>query len=452
MNKPNLLYVFGDQWRASACGYAGNPDVLTPRLDAFARQAANCHLAIAASPVCTPCRASLLTGLYPHRHGLFLNDAPLDPTLPSIGKAFAAAGYDTAWVGKWHVNGHGRTMYIPRERRHGFDHFAALECTHTYYSSSYYLNDDQSPKTWVGYDAEAQTEHLCSWLAARDSRQPFCAFLSWGPPHSPYKTAPEQDQALYARREITLPDNVPEAQREQALRDLRGYYGHCTALDRCFGRLLDYLDQLGLSDNTIIVFTSDHGDHVGSHGLWDKQTPFDESTRVPFLIRGPGIASGSNETIISHPDHYPTLASLCNVPLLGSPQGRDLSMHLQAGTSPDENHALCGAWHTFGNWPGQVEKRQLDPLLEARVYRGIRDERWLYCEDTDGPWLLYDCIADPGQHCNLVGQSAVQAEQEVLAEALHRRLQTCEDDFAEDGELAARWGYSVGPRGTLSTA
>ena len=156
--RPNILFVYGDQWRAQATGYAGNPDVRTPCLDAFAATAMNCRQATSGTPVCTPARASLLTGMYPHQHGLFLNDAPLNPALPSLGKTFAAAGYRTGWVGKWHVNGHGRYGYIPPERRQGFDHFVGLECTHDYHHSRYYAGNSDELRCWDGYDAFAQTE------------------------------------------------------------------------------------------------------------------------------------------------------------------------------------------------------------------------------------------------------------------------------------------------------
>ncbi|MDA3959995.1 MAG: sulfatase-like hydrolase/transferase [Planctomycetota bacterium] len=269
--------------------------------------------AIASAPVCCPVRACLLSGLYPDRHGVVLNDTPLDPELPTLGKAFAAAGYATAWVGKWHVDGNGRTSYIPRERRQGFRHFAALECSNDYNNSRYYLNDDPTPRTWDGYDAQAQTDHLCAWLDQRDATQPFCAFLSWGPPHSPYHTAPEADRARYVAEYLALHPNVPTANADQARSSLAGYYAHCTALDRCFGQLLDHLDTLGLSDTTIVVFTSDHGDFLGSHGMWDKQGPWEESLRVPFLIRGPMLPAGRNASLLSTVDHFQTLAALCGV-------------------------------------------------------------------------------------------------------------------------------------------
>src|SRR5690349_18888307 len=125
MSRPNVLFIFGDQWRTQALGYAGNPDVKTPHIDRFAAQSVNFRHAVANTPVCSPSRASLLTGVYPHRHGVFLNDVPLIGPSPTLGEAFKAGGYETGYIGKWHLNANGRSAYIPRERRKGFDHWLA---------------------------------------------------------------------------------------------------------------------------------------------------------------------------------------------------------------------------------------------------------------------------------------------------------------------------------------
>ena len=210
MKHPNILYVFADQWRAQSLGYAGCSQVRTPHLDAFAQRSLNLPQAVANTPVCAPYRATLISGLMPDKHGVFLNDAALDPTIPSFGKVFRDAGYDTAWVGKWHVDGQGWYTPIPPERRHGFKHWRALELTHTYNHSQYYGHEDNELRTWEGYDAIAQTDDLIKWIqSGRDSSKPFCAALSWGPPHSPYDTAPESYQALYHPDSIELPPNVP---------------------------------------------------------------------------------------------------------------------------------------------------------------------------------------------------------------------------------------------------
>src|SRR5579871_4304912 len=130
--KPNILVVIADQWRAQAFGYAGDPNVKTPNFDRLASESVNFANCTSAVPVCSPFRASLLTGQRPLTHGIFINDTPLNPHATTIGKVLKAAGYDTGFVGKWHVDGHGRSAFIPRERRQGFDYWKVLECTHGY--------------------------------------------------------------------------------------------------------------------------------------------------------------------------------------------------------------------------------------------------------------------------------------------------------------------------------
>lgn len=139
----------------------------------------------------------MLTGQYPDQHGVFLNDGALSHNAYTFGEHFSAARYDTAYVDKWHVDGHGREAYIPRDRQHRFDYWRVLECTHNYNDSRYYADDDPTPRTWEGYGEFAQTRDLIGYLRDRDASRPFCAFLSWGPPHNPYDTAPAKYRAMY---------------------------------------------------------------------------------------------------------------------------------------------------------------------------------------------------------------------------------------------------------------
>ena len=289
MSQPNVLFVFADQWRAQAFGYAGNKVVQTPNIDALAEESLVLRNAVPSSPVCTPYRASLLTGQYPLTHGLFLNDAPLHPKGQTLGEAFHAASYNTAYVGKWHVNAGGRLHPVPPDRHFGFDYWKVCECTHDYNHSLYFEGDDPTPKVWDGYDAQAQTRDVCTYLRNRTQDKPFLMVLSWGPPHAPYETAPEAYRQRYQAADIELRPNVPKEAAEAARAQLAGYYAHCTALDDCMAELLACLDETGLADDTILVFTSDHGDMIGSQGQWKKQRPWAESVRVPFLLRYPRL-------------------------------------------------------------------------------------------------------------------------------------------------------------------
>ena len=445
MNQPNVLIVIADQWRAQSCGYADNPEVKTPHLDAFAAQSCNLSQAISSCPVCTPTRASLLTGLYPDKHGLFLNDAPLNPELPSFGKQFKSLGYDTAWVGKWHVDGHHRYGHIPPERRHGFDYWKTLECTHAYWNSRYYDNDDEEISIWDGYDAESQTDDIIAWLKNRNQGKPFCAALSWGPPHSPYQTAPENYKAMYDKDALTLPPNVPKETEERARECLAGYYAHCTALDDYFARLMQCIDELNIRDNTIVIFTSDHGDFVGAHGLFDKQGPWDESIRIPFIVRGPGIPAGENRSVVTITDIWPTLCGLIGIDPSAEVQGRDWSASIRSGTVPENNYCLWACYHNFGNW--QRFDDQVEELYRSRNGRGLRDDRYLYVEDPNGPWLFYDMQEDPHQLHNLVGQN--HPEEQRMAKNLKAELERLNDEFKPGKEYVKEWGYEVDERGTI---
>lgn len=438
--KPNIVYVFSDQWRASDHGYAGNSDVITPNLDRLAAQSVNFTHAVSGIPVCCPHRASLITGKYPLTHGLYLNDLSLSPGHRSVAHCLNDVGYTTGWIGKWHIDGQGRSEFTPPERRQGFQYWRTLECTHNYNKSPYY-GDSPEKKHWQGYDAIAQTEDAQTYIqshAQSDSDQPFALFLSWGPPHAPYLTAPEKYRKMYADKDITLRRNVPDEHREAALRDYRGYYAHMTALDDCMGDLLKTLDETGLADNTIVVYTSDHGDMLHTRGAMKKQQPWDESLRVPFLVRWPDKLNNQPREIsmpIDTPDIMPTLLGLTGTEIPAAVEGIDRSKVILGSEAANDDHAAlmtCPA--PFGQWSRDKGGRE---------YRGVRTTRYTYCRDLDGPWLLYDNDTDPFQMNNLVGQDAHAALQNKLDGRLNDLLKKTGDEFLSGPELIRRSGYVV---------
>ena len=185
LEKPNIVFVFADQWRAEALGIAGNPDVKTPNLDQLASEGVFFKNAISTTPVCTPFRAMLLTGQYALKSGMFMNDVTLDPESQSFAKLLTQEGYETAYIGKWHLDGNGRSAMIPKERRQGFDYWKVLECSHRYNDSYYWGNDDQKHQ-WEGYDAASQTKDAIAYIESHAKKdKPFCIMMSWGPPHDP---------------------------------------------------------------------------------------------------------------------------------------------------------------------------------------------------------------------------------------------------------------------------
>jgi len=438
--RPNILYVFSDQWRASDHGYAGNSDVITPNLDRLAAQSVNFTHAVSGIPVCCPHRASLITGKYPLTHGLYLNDLSLSPDHRSVAHCLNDVGYTTGWIGKWHIDGQGRSEFTPPERRQGFQYWRTLECTHNYNKSPYY-GDSPEKKHWQGYDAIAQTDDAKRYIenhSRSETDQPFALFLSWGPPHAPYLTAPEKYQKLYADKEITLRKNVPGEHREAALRDYRGYYAHMTALDDCMGGLLKTLEETGLADNTIVVYTSDHGDMLHTRGAMKKQQPWDESLRVPFLVRWPDKLNNQSREIsmpIDTPDIMPTLLGLSDVEIPEAVEGIDRSRVILGTEKPDVDHAAlmtCPA--PFGQWSRDKGGRE---------YRGVRTTRYTYCRDLEGPWLLYDNEADPFQMDNLVDRPEHAKLQKKLDSRLNELLAKTGDEFLSGPELIKRSGYVV---------
>ncbi len=440
--KPNLLFVFADQWRAQDTGYAGNIDVRTPHLDALAGTSVNFRNAVSGCPVCSPFRASLVTGRYPLTHGVFLNDVLLNDDAVSIAQAYNRAGYDTAYIGKWHLDGNHRSAFIPRQRRQGFQFWKVLGCTHDY-NNSFYYGDEDVKLRWDGYDAIAQTREAQRYIREHATNKPFVLFLSWGPPHAPYHTAPEKYKALFNPDALSVRPNVPESDRQKAREVLAGYYAHIAALDDCLGDLLTTLSEQGIAENTILVFTSDHGDMLYSHGRQKKQQPWDESIRVPFLLRYPAALGPGGRTIdmpINTPDIMPTLLGLCGIDVLETVEGTDFSRVVKGESPAPDNAVLISCPSPFGQWNRKIGGRE---------YRGVRTERYTYVRDLDGPWLLYDNVDDPYQLTNLVNRPEHARLQEQLEERLKARLTQTRDDFRSGWDYIRQWGYEVDDSGTV---
>jgi len=458
VTRPNVVFVFADQMRAQATGYAGDPNAHTPTIDRLAGESLNCVNALSGHPVCCPYRASLLTGQYPLTHGVYINDVHLDDDAVSIGKVFRAAGYDTGYIGKWHLNGSpdgaysGRRAWIPPESHQGFDYWKAFECNHNYLDSHYFEGDSPELQHWDGYDVIAQTQDACGYIADHaGTDRPFFLMLSWGTPHDPYGLVPDEYKALFSDREIQLRPNVTEEKRDKAIQDLRGYYAHIAAIDDCVGDLLDTLDTAGIAEDTIFVFTSDHGDCHYSQGMWTKVVPFEESIRVPFLLRYPqafGKEGRRSDVLVDAPDIMPTLLSLCGLATPDTVQGRDFSGHLLGRQSmEDDDSAFLSAPVSFA-------------ILRAQglpAYRGVRTLRHTYVRSIRGPWMLFDNVEDPYQLDNLIDQPSVAELRAELELQLQGWLDRLGDEFLpghayleRDGlthyrEVTAEWGRMPTP-------
>ncbi len=440
--KPNVVFVFADQWRAQATGYAGDKNARTPNLDRLAAQSVNCANAVSCCPVCSPYRASLLTGRYPLTHGVFLNDVPLRNEAVSIAEVYRRAGYQTAYIGKWHLDGNHRSAFIPRERRQGFDFWKVLGCTHAY-NNSFYYGDEDIKLRWEGYDAIAQTREARQYIRSHAGGSPFLLVLSWGPPHDPYETAPLKYRDMFKPENITLRPNVPEQDRERAGRAVAGYYAHIAALDDCIGDLLEAIRETGIERKTIFVFTSDHGDLLYSHGYQNKQQPYDESIRVPFLLRYPALLGEKGTTLdapINAPDIMPTLLGLSDIPIPETVEGTDFSSALTGRSAMEDGAALIACYAPFGQWTR---------TRGGREYRGVRTRRYTYVRGLDGPWLLYDNQRDPYQLDNLCGKPEHAVLQRQMEELLSEQLKQTNDIFRPAGDYVEKWDYEVDNTGTV---
>lgn len=395
--RPNVLFVFSDSHRAMDTGCYGSESVATPRLDAFAAQGVRVATCISNTPVCRPYRASLMSGQYARHHGLLTNVSERNESVEGrqwqageralLGVAFRDAGYRCGYVGKWHL---GEMALAPGDpRRLGFDDgwCTALKPVHDYKSWTYATGVDTHVSGEGSFRPAFERERVLGFIDEEDDR-PWFAVLSWGPPHEPF-TPPA---AFVRKQPEVLPANVntPEA-RAMARENLPGYRGLIEALDHEFGLLLEALGERGLAEDTLVVYTSDHGHQLGSHSLAGKEAPFDESTRVPLLLRWPGrLAAGRvHDGLVSAPDLFPTLAGLCGVTVPDGPVGADRSLELTGeGLHTGLQAAYLSAYDTsLVPWPG---------------WRGVRTERHLYVCTQVGPWLLFDLAEDPFQLHNRV--------------------------------------------------
>ncbi len=405
--KPNILYVFSDQHRAAAMGCYGETAIATPNFDRFADQGIRCTNAVSNTPVCCPSRATLQTGLYAQNHGILTNTIGLDTDFQTLGKTFRSAGYATGYIGKWHLFGptpkdaHG--FIPPGPHRFGYDDWAALETGHHYFEFQYY-RDKPEPIREIGYEPDRQVE-LAQEFIKKHKDQPWCLGLSWGPPHTPYTPPP----AFEREYDILYRPNIPGYEaRAFAEKVTPKYYGLIESLDAAFGRLLQTLDELGIADNTIVIYTSDHGDQLGCQGLKFKRWPFDESCIIPFLVRWPeGIPAGR---VLDAPfgmvDVYPTLCGLVGLEAPAT-DGQDISAYWIGKNKTGPEQTFLTMPYGYLPWPG---------------WRAVRTQTHLYAEANRKPWLLFDLHEDPYQMQNLAGQSSslVAAYRERLHETMRR--------------------------------
>ena len=420
-DKPNILFLLADQLRACSLPVYGGRQIETPNMDRLAQEGTTFTNAVASCPVCTPYRSMLLTGRHPQTTGHLINFVCTRHDEIGLGDAFSRTGYRTAWIGKWHLHTGSFPQttlvgdYVPEGRdRLGFQHWRAYNF-HTDYYDGFVNLDDWRTERWEGYETRALNRYAFEFLDNL-AEEPFCMFVSPHQPHfTPFKFAPDQ---YYDRlpNELELPENVPDSVRERSTEMYRHYLTMTLALDDMLGEMLDYLDQAGLADNTIVVFTSDHGTQVGAHGIhpWAKKLPYEESLHVPWIMRWPGVFEGgtSCDVLTAPVDVFPSLCGLCGVPVPRTIEGYDLSNAWQGVPGAFEQDAILTM-----NFPAGY-----DYLTDGQEWRGVRTQRHSYARWLNGTVELFDLADDPLEMTNLADVPSAQGLRRRMEERLQQLM------------------------------
>ena len=395
-SKPNILWIVTTQWRAQALGYTGDENARSPMLDNFAKECVNYSQAITPHPFGPFARAAMLTWVPSPQNGVQDYYDPLPELAPTIAHALTAFGYETAFFGKLHLGtrdrnvppvseAHARTI-VPDSRRGGFNFWEGFE-------SGFQLNNPwlhgtrlPQPVQFHGYQSYVLCDRASAWMKQRSrAEKPWFSVLSLEAPHPPYDQPaagipPAAPSSLQLRANVPLGGEVEARPR----RELSGYYAHIAATDRAIGRLLEGINL----ENTVVVFTSVHGDMHGSHGCFRKGWPHEESVRVPMLVRNYAEPPRNDESPVSL---------------------QDLPAMTQAW-------AVGMAWKCDREYGSISMPSVVDfPLQCDRMWRGIRNRKRKLVINADGStWQYYDLANDPDELRNLAHIPEYKAEIENL--------------------------------------
>lgn len=414
---PNVVFILSDDHRWDFAGYEGHPFVATPSLDRLAAEGVRFSRAYVTSSLCSPSRASFLTGTYPHRHGVWNNFTPWSDENRTFLEYLSQAGYATAFIGKWHMPGK-----LPDLR--GVDHFVTFTKFggQGVYEWCPLVVDGREEASRTRYIATELTDRALEWLDAQRDR-PFALYLSHKSVHADF-TPDEPERDLYADERVKMPpgghvwSTMTDAQYVHLnLRPLdasiRRYAEAVTSLDREIGRVLDYLASHGLEENTIVIYTSDNGYLWGEHGLVDKRWAYEESIRIPFLLRYPasGHAPGtSRDALIANVDVAPTLLDLAGIAIPERMQGHSLTPLLRD--------------------PGAAVRDEIfyvyydEPPYPVPSVRALVTPRHKYVEYDRQPAQLFDLETDPREQDDRAARDA------ATAAAMAARLHTLADAVA----------------------
>ncbi len=454
--RPNVVVVFTDQQRWDTTGVHGNPLDLTPNFDAMAGAGTHVVQAFTPQPVCAPARAAIQTGQYPTTTGVFRNAIPLPHDAPTLAHHFGGAGYATGYIGKWHL---ASTEPVPADQRGGYDYWLGanvLEFVSDAYRTTMFDENGEAVML-PGYRSDAVFDAAIRFVADRaepdgsGAREPFFLFVSLIEPHHQNEVdsypAPdgyaERYQGRWLPPDLAALSAYGDTGGGTAHQHIGGYFGQVRRIDEGLGRLFDALRSMGLLDDTIVAFTSDHGSHFKTRNSEYKRSCHDSSIRVPLALRGPGFdGGGAVAKPVSTIDLPPTLLAAAGIEVPDEMQGRSFLPLLRDPHAP---------------WPDEVFVQ----VSESEVGRTIRTSRWKYhvVDPSADPWddsagrryvetALYDLHSDPYELTNLAGMpSHRDVAKQLRAQLVARMREAGEDEpMIEPAAAVAPGGPGGGQR------
>jgi arylsulfatase A-like enzyme len=440
--RPNIVFIYADDLRWDSLGVvqreqgaaARFPWLRTPRLDQLAAQGVRFRESFVATSLCSPGRANVMTSRYGHHTGIIGNSRPLPDSVPTFAQHLRAAGYTTGYFGKWH-------MGSQRERPH-YDRVASFVGQGRYLDCPLLVDGVETPtRGWID---DVTTDYAARFITAQPADKPFFLWLGLKSPHGPRggEGLPERARGLYAGEKSRPTPNTGtkaiylgggEAGREAGAAQGEGqqeahrdFHRHATAIDGCVGRVLDALEQTGRGGNTLVVFTSDNGYYLGEHGLGDKRSAYDESLRVPLVMRLPGANAPRGKVVdamVLNLDYGPTILDYAGAAPLPDAQGRSLRPVL-SGPKPD--HWRTAYFYEYFKEPQYAAPTVL--ALRTSTHKLVRYPG--HPEWTE----VFDLRADPYELRNLAGDAALRSR---LEGELDR----------ESAATGFRWPEGWGPQG-----
>ncbi len=402
---PNIIFAFSDEHRWQSLSFTEMPELKTPALSRMAQEGVSFNYCISNNPICVPARSMIMTGKWPYAtRALENNGAMLEAAnQPTLGKLFSKAGYRTCYIGKWHIGmnpalaGFGKTFIWENTDHHW---------------KSFFKEDAGGHVNYDGYNAVGMTDQALQFIeAGAKDAPPFFVMLAWNPPHAKFNDPPADMKALYPPGTLTYRPNYREKEKkkEREFENYQGYHAHISAIDREVGRILQRLDELKLADNTLVIYSSDHGSMFGSQGKNSKRHPEDESIRVPFLVRWPGrVPAGTrSDALLGTIDIFPTLCGLAGLAVPATCHGVNLAPAVlgRPMRGPDSQFIM----HISNKKEAdKVAENPKAPVFRG-YFRGVRTRQYTYAVGVNGPWLLYDNQKDPFQMKNLINDPACAA-------------------------------------------